>query len=149
MAQGFAAELVGVLDGTLNPASKSDARVTGGRVRCHRATLDLALAAVAKNNGDTNVIARIPRGQAVMFGILNPSVGLGGAATVAIGNATTAGKYRAAAIQNTAEAKEIFGLSTAMDDPPLTDYEDVLMTIGAANLPGAGVIEILLFTTGR
>jgi hypothetical protein len=149
MAQGYAAEVIGVLDGTLNPAGKTDARVSGGRVRCYRATLDLALATTAKNNGDTNVLCRIPRGQGFMFGILNPSVGLGAAATVAIGNATTPGKYRAAAIQNTAEAKEIFGLSTAQDDAPLADYEDVIMTNGVANLPGAGVIEALIFTTGR
>jgi hypothetical protein len=43
----------------------------------------------------------------------------------------------------------VFGLSTAMDDDPLAAYEDVIMTNGAANLPGAGIIEVLIFTTGR
>lgn len=149
MAQGFAAEVTGVLDGTLTPPGKLDGRISGGRVRMRRATLDLSLAGVAKNSGDTNVLCRIPAGEAFLFGILNPSVGLGAAATVAIGNATTAGKYRAAAIQNTAEAKELFGLASAMDDAPLAAYEDVLMTIAAAALPGAGIISVLIFTTGR
>jgi hypothetical protein len=149
MAQGFSSELLGVLDGTQNPPAKFDGRVHGGRVRVRKCTLDLSLATTAKNAGDTNVLCRIPQGEAFLFGILNPSVGLGAAATVAIGNATTAGKYRAAAIQNTAEAKEVFGLSTAMDDAPLGAYEDVLMTIAAAALPGAGIINVLIFTTGR
>jgi hypothetical protein len=149
MAQGFAAELVGVLDGTLNPSAKADCRKQGGTVRVYKATLDLASATVAKANGDTNVLCRIPRGEGFLFGILNPAVGLGGVATVAIGNATTPAKYRAAAIQNTAEAKELFGLSTAMDDDPLAAYEDVIMTNGAAALPGAGIIEVLIFTCGR
>jgi hypothetical protein len=95
------------------------------------------------------VLCRIPQGEKFLFGILNPSVGLGAAATVAIGPAGTPGKYRAAAIQNTAEAKEIFGLSSAMDDAPLGAYEDVLMTIAAAALPGAGIINVLIFTAGR
>jgi hypothetical protein len=149
MAQGFAAEVTGVLDGTLNPPARVDGRIVGGRVRMRRATLDLSLANVAKNIGDTNVLCRIPAGEAFLFGILNPSVGLGAAATVAIGNATTAGKYRAAAIQNTAEAKEMFGLSSAMDDVPLAAYEDVLLTVAAAALPGAGIVNVLIFTTGR
>lgn len=149
MAQGFSAETIGVLDGTLNPPAKLDGRISGGRVRMRQVTLDLAAATTAKNIGDTNVLCRIPAGEKFLFGILNPSVGLGGVATIAIGNATTAGKYRAAAIQNTAEAKEIFGLQSAMGAAPLAAFEDVLMTIAAAALPGAGVISILIFTTGR
>jgi hypothetical protein len=89
MAQGFAAEVVGVLDGTLNPRRRPIAASRAEPCACYKATLDLALANVAKNNGDTNVLCRIPRGEGFLFGILNPSVGLGGVATVAIGNATT------------------------------------------------------------
>lgn len=149
MATGYASEVIGVLDGTLNPPAKFDGRVQGGRVRVRKCTLDLSLATTKGANGDTNVLCRIPAGEAFLYGILNPSVALGAAATVAIGNSTTAGKYRAAAIQNTAEAKEIFGLSTAMDDAPLGAYEDVILTVGAAALPGVGIINVLIFTTGR
>jgi hypothetical protein len=49
MAQGFASEVIGVLDGTLNPPAKLDGRVQGGRVRIREATLDLSLATTAKN----------------------------------------------------------------------------------------------------
>jgi hypothetical protein len=149
MAQGFSAQLVGVLDGTLKPDAKADGTVHGGRVRCFEFTLDLAAATTKLASGDTNVLVRIPRGQKFLFGMLNPSVGLGGTATIAIGNSTTAGKYRAAAIANTAEAREIFGLSAAMDDPVLTAFEDVLLTIAAAALPSVGIIEGFILTTGR
>jgi hypothetical protein len=148
MAQGFAAEVVGVLDATLNPAGKLDARVSGGRVRRRRAVLDLSLATVAKNSGDTNLLCRIPRGEAFAFGIVNADATMGATATIAIGNATTAGKYRAAAIF-TAAAPTLFGPAGVEDDAPLTDYEDVIMTIAAANLPGAGILVIDIFTSGR
>jgi hypothetical protein len=148
MAQGFAAELVGVLDSTLNPAGKSDARVAGARVRTHRATLDLSLAAVAKVNGDTNVLARIPRGHRVIGGIINSTVTLG-SSTVAIGISGTAAKYKAAAVFTATDTPTLFGKAGAQDDPPLTDYEDVLLTVGAADLPGTGIVVIDILTSGR
>lgn len=148
MAQGYAIEVVGVLDGTVNPASKSDARVTGGRKRGHRFTLDLALATVAKVNGDTNVLARIPRGQVVTGITFNSTVTLG-ATTVAIGNATTANKYKNAAVFTTPDTPTGYMNAAAQDDTPLTDYEDVILTFGAANAPGAGVIVGEVHTLGR
>lgn len=149
MAQGYAMELIGVLDGTLSPPAKADGRKQGGTLRCYQYTLDLAAATTAKNIGDTNLLARLPRGERFLSGMLNPSVGLGAAATIAIGIAGTPAKYRAAAIQNTAEARESFGLSTALDDEPLLASEDVIMTIGVAALPGAGIITGHILTFGR
>jgi hypothetical protein len=62
-------------------------------------------------------------------------------ATIAIGNATTAGKYTsAAAIQNTRRGRKCSACD-GEDDAPLAAYEDVIMTIGAAALPGAGIVE--------
>jgi hypothetical protein len=60
MAQGYSAEATGVLDGTTNPAGKFDGRVVNAKLRASRATLDLSLAAVAKNSGDTNVLCPLP-----------------------------------------------------------------------------------------
>lgn len=148
MAQGFAAELVGVLDGTLNPPAKRDGRVANARLRIHRATLDLSLASVAKVNGDTNVLARIPRGQVVVAAILNSTVTLG-ATTVAIGIAGTAAKYKNAAVFTTPDTPTLCMNAAAQDDAPLTDYEDVIMTFAAANAPGAGIIVVDLLVSGR
>lgn len=149
MAQGYAAELIGVLDGTLNPAAKADGRLQGGTVRTYRAVLDMALATTAKNIADTNLIARIPRGEAVIGGQINASVTMGAAATIAIGNAAAPAKYRAAAVFTTPDAPTAFGIATAVDDAPLQAFEDVIMTIAAAALPGAGILVITLFTLGR
>lgn len=148
MAQGYAAELVGVLDGTVSPAAKSDGRVAGGRKRAHRFSLDLAQAAVAKNNGDTNVIARIPRGHVVTGITFNSTVTLG-ATTVAIGNAGTPAKYKNAAVFTTPDTPTGYMNAAASALAPLADYEDVLLTFGAANAPGAGVIVGEIHTLGR
>jgi hypothetical protein len=148
MAQGYSAETLGVLDGTLNPAAKTDGRLEGARMRSYRAVLDLSQATVAKNNGDTNVLCRLPRGQRVIKGIITSSVSLA-TATVAIGNAGTPGKYRAAAVFTATDTPTAFGVATSLDDAPLTAFEDVIMTIGTAALPGAGIVVIELLTSGR
>ena len=149
MAQGFAAELVGVLDGTLTTPGKSDGRVQGGNMRAFCATLDMALAAVAKASGDTNVLARIPAGYKPLYLVLTASATMGAAATLALGNATTAGKYRAAAVFTAVDTPTITMLSSAADDAPLTASEDVLLTIGTAALPGAGVLNVVIVCAGR
>jgi hypothetical protein len=148
MAQGFSAEAVGVLDGLVNPPGKLDGRVVGGKLRRRRAVLDLSLAAVAKVNGDTNVLTRIPRGEVFAFGMLTSSVTLA-TSTVSIGNAGTAAKYRAAAVFTAVDTPTPFGKATAADDLPLTDYEDVILTIATADLPGAGIVVVDIYTSGR
>jgi hypothetical protein len=142
MAQGFAKAAVGVLDGTLNPPAKFDGRIVGAKLRSCEAILDLAQATVAKNNGDTNVLFRFPAGAKPIAFVLNTSADLGAAATIALGNATTAAKYMAAATFRTPNVPAVIMLASAADDDPLAAFEDVLLTIGAANLPGAGVLMI-------
>jgi hypothetical protein len=149
MAQGFSAELLGVLDSTLVPAGKSDGRVMGAKVRVYQATFDLSLATVKGASGDTNVCFRIPAGAKPLFGVLNASATMGATATIAVGNSTTAGKYRAAATFTTANTPTLFMLSSASDDSPLTADEDVLITIAAAALPGSGILTVLMFCAAR
>jgi hypothetical protein len=148
MAQGFAAEAIGVLDGLVNPAGKLDGRVVGGKLRRFRAVLDLSLATTAKNVADTNVLTRLPRGYVFAYGVLTSSVTLA-TSTVAIGNATTPGKYRAAAVSTAVDAPALFGPAAVIDDPALTDYEDVIMTNAVAALPGAGIVVVDIFASGR
>jgi hypothetical protein len=142
MAQGFSAETLGVLDGTVPPA-KADGRVNGANLAVFQATFDLSLTTVKGASGDTNVCFRLPRGFKPMFLALNASATMGATATIAVGNSTTAGKYRAAAVF-TAAALTWSMLSTASDDAPLTADEDVLITIAAAALPGAGILQVFM-----
>lgn len=136
MAQTYATEVAGL--GT-TPTTKSNGGVQGGRVRRFRASVTMA----AQASGDTIVLGKVPAGYTFAYGVINASATLG-TATVAVGNATTAGKYRAAATF-TAAAPTMFGVSTAVDDDPLTAEEDVLATIGTAALPGAGTLIVDLY----
>lgn len=149
MAQGFSAELTGVLDSTLTVPNKADGRVMIAPLRVFQATFDLSLAAVKKAAGDTNVCFRIPAGFKPVCGILLASATMGAAATIAVGNATTAGKYRAAAVFTTADVPTPFMLSSAGDDDPLTADEDVLITIAVASLPGAGILQLFMLASAR
>jgi zona occludens toxin (predicted ATPase) len=149
MAQGYSAETVGVLDGTKTPAAKSDGRLMNAKVRTFMATFDLSQTTVKGAQNDTNVCFVIPKGHKVLFGYLLSSVTMGGTATIAVGNGTTAGKYRAAAIHTTADAPQLFMLSAAEQTAPLTADETVLITIAAANLPGTGILQVVLFAAAR
>lgn len=148
MAQGFSAEVTGVLDGTM-PYSKADGRTINAKVRAFVATFDLSKTNVKGASGDTDVCFRIPAGYKPLYGFLLASVTMGGTATIAVGNATTPGKYRAAAILTTADAPQIFMLSAAEQLAPLAADEDVLITIAAAALPGAGILQVVMFASAR
>lgn len=149
MATGYSKELEGVADGSLNPAALLDGRLQGGRVRGYIATFDMSRAAVKKTNGDKNHCFTLPKGEKPFMLGTSGNVTMGAAATIAIGNAATPGKYRAAAIHTATTGLALSMLPTALDDDPLADDEDVQITIGAADLPGAGIFQVLILTLGR
>lgn len=149
MAQGYSYELEGVSDGSLIPPKLLDGRLAGGRVRGYLATFDLSRAANKKVNGDTNVCFTIKKGEKPFMLGTSGSVTMGATSTIAIGNATTAGKYRAAAVHTATTGLALSMLSTALDDDPLTADEEVLITIGAADLPASGIFQVLILTLGR
>jgi hypothetical protein len=149
MAQGFAAELVGVLDGTLNPRQSAtgaspmraahpsrNARPRAGddqeRQRRHqRACAHSARAASSSailNFDGRRSARRRPSRSATR---------------------TTAAKYKNAAVFTHARHADLYMNAAAQDDAPLADFEDVLMTFGAANLPGAGIVVVELLVSGR
>ena len=136
MPQTYASEVAGL--GT-TPVTNSNGAVQGGRVRRFRATITLASQAV----DDTVVLAQVPAGYAFAYGILNASATLG-SSTIAIGIAGTAAKYRAAAVF-TAAAPTLFGISTAVDDAPLTAQEVVILTNTTAALPSSGTLIVDLY----
>lgn len=136
MAQTYANEVSGLY---AVPATKPSGSVVGGRLRRFRASFSLA----AQASGDTIVLAKVPAGHTFAYGVINGSATFGSTATVAIGNATTAGKYRAAATF-TAAAPTLFGDSAAAAGNASTDEETVILTVGAAALPssGTGVVDL-------
>lgn len=136
MAQTYASEVAGL--GT-TPVTNSNGAVQGGRVRRFRATIALA----SQADGDTVVLAQVPAGYAFAYGILNASATLG-SSTIAVGIAGTAAKYRAAAVF-TAAAPTLFGVSTAVDDAPLTAQEVVILTNTTAALPASGTLIVDLY----
>ena len=136
MAQTYASEVAGL--GT-TPVTNSNGAVQGGRVRRFRATITLA----SQADGDTVVLAQVPAGYAFAYGILNASATLS-TSTIAIGIAGTAAKYRAAAVF-TAAAPTLFGISTAVDDAPLTAQEVVILTNTTAALPASGTLIVDLY----
>ncbi|MBX9697870.1 MAG: hypothetical protein K2X74_00480 [Acetobacteraceae bacterium] len=92
---------------------------------------------------------RLPRGARVLGLILNSSVTLGGIATIAIGIAGAAGKYRAAATYTPVDTLTLVGLNAALL-VPLAAEEQILLTVAAASLPASGRFFFgFLYTTNH
>lgn len=140
MANTFSTEANGFLNST--PVSLASGAVVGGNLRRHRATITLA----SQASGDTITLTRLPPGSAFAFGMLSASVSLG-TATIAIGIAGNAGKYRADAV-HTATVPTTFGVATTVDDAPLADAETVILTISTAALPSSGTLVVDFYTSG-
>ena len=137
MAQTLANEVSGLYD---VPATKPSAGVVGIRVRRFRATFSLA----SQADGDTIVLAQIPAGHTFAYGVINGSATFGSTATVAIGTAADAAKYRAAATF-TAAAPTLFGKVGASNGAALAAEETVILTVGAHALPSTGSGEVDLY----
>lgn len=140
MAQTYAIEVAGI-DST--PSTKSDGAVNTARLRRFRATVTLASQASA----DTIVLADVPAGYAFAYGVLASSASLA-TATLAVGTATTAGKYRAAAVFTATDTPTPFGIATAVAGSRLTATERVIATVGTAALPASGTLVVDLYFSG-
>lgn len=128
MAETYAAEVAGL---DTIPSTKSNGAFHNARLRRFRATIPYA----GQASGDTVVLADVPAGYVFAYGVLTASATAGASATVAIGTAATAGKYRAAATFTAANTPTMFGLASAADDAALTSRERVIATVGTAALP--------------
>ena len=149
MAQYLSAELGGA-NATANITSapvgwKPKASVYGGRLRRIRATFTLGSTAVTTS--DTLAVGNLPSGATFAYGVLTASVTMGASATLAIGNASSTGKYRAAATFTSADTPTFFGVNTAVGaaDPGLSADEAVIVTIGTASLPTSGTLIVDLY----
>jgi hypothetical protein len=121
------------------PATAVSGSVVGGRLRRLRGVITLA----SQADGDVIVLGKLPAGAVFAYGVLNASATLG-SSTIAVGKSGTAAKYRAAAVF-TAAAPTIFGTSTSVDDVPLTEEEEVIVTNTTAALPSSGTLIVDLY----
>ena len=136
MAQTYSTEVSGQYD---SPAAMSNGGVVGGRVRRFRATITLA----SQASGDTIVLANVPAGHTLAYGVLNSTVSLG-TAKIKIGTSADDDKYRANAT-HTATVPTMFGPNAAVSGAASTAAEEVIAEIGTAGLPASGTLVIDLY----
>jgi hypothetical protein len=108
----------------------------------------------AQASGVNIPVARIPYGSILLDLVVTASVSLG-TSTVAFGDMNNTARFKAAAVFTTPDVPTST-LNTASVGAPLTTcydvnavastvYEDVVMTVGAAALPGAGTLCVTIY----
>jgi hypothetical protein len=143
VAQTFALELVGVIDGT-NPPTKKDGRVSIAAVRRTRATIKLAAQAVA----DTVVLGDVPEGCAFAYAVVNSDTALAGV-QLTLGTAALPAKYAPAFGVANANAPAMVGAAAAVAAVLGATSDRVIATIAGAALPAAGTLVIDLYYSMR
>lgn len=126
------------------PVVMPNGSYAGGRVRRYRNSITLASQASA----DTISCQPIPAGHVFCFGILITDTSLG-TATIAIGNSTTAAKYRAAAVFTATGTPTLFGITAANALDFSTATEIPLITVGTAALPSSGLLVVDFYFSGQ
>lgn len=118
------------------------------------ATLDRMRATVpydGQASGDTIVLGELPAGAVFAFGVMNATATAGASATVAVGVAGDAAKFRAAATFTTADAPALFGKCAPAAADPVEGSQRVIATIGTAALPNSAdymTIDLYYSTPG-
>lgn len=143
MAAYLSTELGQTANQTSAPVGyKPAATVYGGRLRRLRGTFTLN----TQTTSDTLVVGTLPAGSTFAFGTTTQTVTFGATATVAIGNSSSTGKYRTAAVSTTTDQPVLFGNTAAVaSSSPLSADEQVIVTIAAASLPASGTFVVDLF----
>lgn len=98
-------------------------------------------------SGSTITGPTVPKGKIVesITTIVDTSTG---SATLAIGSAGTAGKYRAAAAQTTISVPTTTIVTLADPMVPLAADEQIVVTTGGASLPSSGILWIIANAVG-
>lgn len=126
-------------------AEQITAAQKGCRVKAINSTIKMA----AQAANDLIELGTIKKGERFLYGIITTTHSTS-TATIAIGNKTTADKYKAAAAHTTADAPSIFGKTLAQD---VNSADEVVYAkVGTAALPSAGdgkEIKITLFVSAN
>ena len=122
------------------PAKRADGSVWTAKLRRHRATITLA----GQGSGDDVVLFRVPAGSVFAYGVLNTSVSLN-TSTIAVGVSGTTNRYKNAATFTPPNTPTLFGKTAEVSGAALAADTDVLLTIGAAALPGSGTLVVDMY----
>lgn len=139
MANRYALQQVGVIDGTVAPPTKYDGSQVGAKVRrilCSKAVLADAIA-------DTVTLCKVPAGARVTSIRINTDTSLS-TSTIAIGIAGTVEKYVVARTFTTPlDAWTSIGpKASVVNAAALTADETLIMTVAALALPVAAIMHI-------
>lgn len=136
------------LSGSKPSPSAIPGAVQGGKVRIFAESFDLSKASVDKNTGTTNFCFRKPKGHAVSRIVVESNVSLT-TTQLAFGIAGTPAKYGAAKVYGTTPDVEITWIVAGNALAISETEEDIIMTISAANLPGAGIVNVKMQTFSK
>lgn len=144
MATKYPVEQTGVIDGTLNPPNKADGRVVNAQKTVIRAT---KVAAESWDSGDVIPLGTKGAGQ-IITGVHVIADATLGTATIDIGIAGAVDKYVDGATVTVANVPVAIGpKASAADDAPGAE-EELIATIGVANIAGARTVVVLIELAG-
>lgn len=135
MATKYAAQQVGVADGT-EPPAKADGRLVGAK---KRVILASKVATDAWNSGDLIYLGKKRPGETIVAIRCCTDTSFG-TSTLSIGDGTTANKWVNAKTLTATDVPTVLGpKASTLDDAPASTKEDIWLTIGTANI-AAGVL---------
>lgn len=142
MARFYAAQQVGVLDGTKIPADRADGRQVGAK---KSVILASKVPGTGWAAGDVVVLGKLAPGEKLTAVRICTDTSLG-SSTIAIGIAGATGKYVAARTFTTPlDAPTVIGpKASTLDDAPLEDDETILLTVAVATIASGTLLTIEL-----
>lgn len=144
MPDFYAAEFVGVKDGTQIPADRADGRLVGYRPRGIRATKPAGQALAA---ADRLYIGRKRAGETIAAIMATANASLV-TSTLSIGTTAVPNKYVNGALLTAVDTPTMIGpMAVASDNDPDADpYEDLWMTVSTTTVAGATalVLDVLI-----
>lgn len=146
---GYGNFRTGVVDGTDPSPGKIPGAFNNGSKKTFVERFDLSKANVLKNIAQNNLVANIPAGHAPLSIKVSSSVSLT-TSTLAFGTVASPASWGPAKAYGVTPDVVTEYLLTTKRAELQANGTDILMTIGAANFPGAGtiIVEIETVTTG-
>lgn len=129
-------------------AGQIPAAQNGGRKETFVEIFDLASADFEGANGDDNLVARIPAGSAITGINVRSSVSLT-TSQLSFGTKADADVFGTAKAYGTTANAKVDYLLAAQAGVPLAADTLVYMSVGTANLPGAGTVVVEIETSSR
>ncbi len=142
---GYGNFRTGVVDGTDPSPGKIPATANNSSKKSFIERFDLSKANVLKNIAQNNLAANIPAGHMPVSILVSSTVSLG-TSTLAFGPSGAPASWGAAKAYGTTPDAVVEYLLTSKRGEIQAAGTDLLMTIGGANLPGAGIIVVEVVT---